>query len=134
MLTSGVIHLVGDLPLAVDLEKHEVISKRRGCALHSHGHLVELCMTHHSDAMDASHGYEERAEEFRAGRSPVIGVATVRKWASSLPTGAAVLDLGCGDGVPIMQVLVDAGFEMYGVDASPRMIAALRARFPAVQA
>lgn len=89
---------------------------------------------HDNNAKDASHGYEERSREFRAGRSPVIGVSTVRRWASELPAGAAVLDLGCGDGVPITQVLVDAGFETYGVDASPSMIAALRAHFPAVQA
>src|SRR5688572_23754660 len=99
MLTSGVVHLVGDLPLPVDFEKHEVISKGRGSALHSHGHLVELCIMHDSRATDASHGYEERAEQLRAGRSPVIGVATVRTWASGLATGAAVLDLGCGHGV-----------------------------------
>jgi hypothetical protein len=33
MLTSGVVHLVGDFPLPVDFEKHEVVSKGRGSVL-----------------------------------------------------------------------------------------------------
>jgi cyclopropane fatty-acyl-phospholipid synthase-like methyltransferase len=80
---------------------------------------------------DRSNGYEAVAGEFisrRAGSS--VGVATVREWAKTLPPGSAVLDLGCGHGVPISQALVDEGFTVYGVDASPSMIAAFRARFP----
>ena len=38
-----------------------------------------------------------------AFRSGTIGVATVRHWATSLPKGAAVLDIGCGLGVPISE-------------------------------
>jgi len=47
-----------------------------------------------------------------------------------LPPAAAVLDLGCGTGVPISQVLIERGFNVYGMDASPTMVAAFRARFP----
>jgi SAM-dependent methyltransferase len=84
--------------------------------------------------IDASHGYEESAAEFRSRRSRSIGVDTVRSWTRSLPERAAVLDLGCGDGVPITQVLIDAGLEVYAVDASPSMIKAFRERFPDVAA
>jgi cyclopropane fatty-acyl-phospholipid synthase-like methyltransferase len=49
-----------------------------------------------------------------------------------LPSGAAVLDLGCGTGVPISQALIERGFKVYGVDASPAIVAAFRARFPSV--
>jgi 2-polyprenyl-3-methyl-5-hydroxy-6-metoxy-1,4-benzoquinol methylase len=59
-----------------------------------------------------------------------VGVATVREWAKALPLRTAVLDLGCGHGVPISQALVDEGFAVYGIDASPSMIAAFRTRFP----
>ncbi|HTG35199.1 MAG TPA: class I SAM-dependent methyltransferase [Thermoanaerobaculia bacterium] len=41
-----------------------------------------------------------------------------------------VLDLGCGHGVPISQVLIQEGFVVYGVDASPAMVAAFHERFP----
>ena len=51
-------------------------------------------------------------------------------WSQMLPTGASVLDLGCGTGVPISQVLIERGFKLYGVDASPTIVAAFRARFP----
>lgn len=89
---------------------------------------------HDNTAADASHGYEEFAEEFRSRRSRSIGVETVRSWAQRLPRGAAVLDLGCGDGVPITQALLDSGLDVHGVDASPSMVGAFRARFPGVPA
>ncbi len=66
-------------------------------------------------------------------RSSRIGQAKVREWSRTLPLGAAILDLGCGHGVPISQVLIEAGFAIYGVDASERMIGAFRERFPASQ-
>jgi cyclopropane fatty-acyl-phospholipid synthase-like methyltransferase len=46
-----------------------------------------------------------------------------------LPRGCAILELGCGHGV-VSKVLVDEGFEMYGIDASVKMIEAFRQRFP----
>jgi len=56
----------------------------------------------------------------------------VADWSQMLPGGAIVLDLGCGTGVPISQVLIERGFHVHGVDASPAMVAAFRARFPTV--
>lgn len=79
---------------------------------------------------DKSHGYEQFAEAFAARRDSRIGVATVRAWAQSLPRGAMVLDLGCGNGVPISRTLIEEGCRVHGVDASPRMVAAFHARFP----
>jgi cyclopropane fatty-acyl-phospholipid synthase-like methyltransferase len=54
----------------------------------------------------------------------------VRTWAKALPPGAAVLDLGCGHGVPISQALIEDGFEAYRIETSERMTAAFRERFP----
>lgn len=80
---------------------------------------------------DQSNGYEGMADEFMRRRTnSSIGVATVREWARSLPKGATVLDLGCGHGEPISAVLAAEGAAVYGVDASPSMIAAFRARYP----
>jgi Methyltransferase domain. len=87
---------------------------------------------------DHSNGYEAIAAEFIALRGapaetrPAVGVLTVREWARTLRPGGAVLDLGCGPGYPITQLLVDAGLAVHGVDASPNMVAAFRARFPGV--
>lgn len=84
---------------------------------------------------DKSNGYEEVAPAFIAGRgsdASETGASDVAGWSRVLPGGATVLDLGCGTGVPISQALIERGFHVYGVDASPTMVAAFRARFPAV--
>lgn len=80
---------------------------------------------------DRSHGYEATAPEFMRRREQSdIGVAVVRTWARSLPRGGSVLDLGCGAGVPISEVLIDEGFAVHGIDTSPTLVAAFRRRFP----
>lgn len=79
---------------------------------------------------DPSGGYDALAQEFIRRRSPVIGVATVREWASALPSGGTVLDLGCGPGVPISVALMEEGLQVYGIDASPAMVEAFRERLP----
>ncbi len=88
-------------------------------------------MTIDTSSSDRSAGYEVVAERFIAYRSSsAVGAATVRAWAAGIPVGGAVLDLGCGSGLPISQTLVDAGFAVHGIDASPAMVAAFRVRFP----
>lgn len=81
--------------------------------------------------MDESAGYEEVAEEFMARRSALwMGAEAVREWAAGLPAGATVLDLGCGHGVPVSEVLIDGGHRVYGIDASPTLVAVFRRHFP----
>ncbi|HUF13980.1 MAG TPA: class I SAM-dependent methyltransferase [Longimicrobiales bacterium] len=82
---------------------------------------------------DLSHGYEAVSHDFITYRTrSAIGADTVRKWAEALPPGGDVLDLGCGPGVPITATLMDLGFRLHGVDASPSMVAEFRARFPEI--
>ena len=83
---------------------------------------------------DKSNGYEDIAATFLSTRNPSIGAATVREWSRPLPRGSAILDLGCGHGVPVSEALTEGGFSVYGVDASPKMIAAFRERFPEAHA
>jgi SAM-dependent methyltransferase len=86
--------------------------------------------------MDKSNGYERVAAEFLAGRgrapSTAVGTRQVRDWARTLPPGATVIDLGCGTGLPITKVLVDEKLNVYGVDASPSLVAAFRHNLPDV--
>ena len=86
--------------------------------------------------MDQSNGYERVAAEFLAGRgrapSTAVGTREVRDWARTLPLGAAVIDLGCGTGFPITKVLVGERLNVYGVDASPSLVAAFRHNLPEV--
>ena len=85
---------------------------------------------------DRSNGYEEVASVFIAGRGSGkgvgVGASVVAEWASTLLPGATVLDLGCGTGDPITRIFIEGGFKVYGVDASPSMVAVFQARFPSV--
>src|SRR5689334_20887724 len=86
---------------------------------------------------DRSNGYEGVAAEFLARRGSArtrslgIGVKAVREWARSFPPGAAVIDLGCGPGFPITDVLVMEGLNAYAIDASPSFVEAFRRTFQA---
>jgi 2-polyprenyl-3-methyl-5-hydroxy-6-metoxy-1,4-benzoquinol methylase len=85
---------------------------------------------------DRSNGYEGVSAEFLAGRGrappTAIGTTEVRAWARELPRGAAVLDLACGPGIPITQVLVAEGLSVYGVDAAPSFVEAFKRNLPGV--
>lgn len=87
---------------------------------------------------DRSNGYERVAPEFLAGRgsprtrSTGIGVKQVRDWACTLAKGATVLDLGCGPGFPITDVLITTGLNVYAVDASPSFVDAFRRNLPGI--
>jgi SAM-dependent methyltransferase len=52
---------------------------------------------------------------------------------SRLPAGAAVLDLGCGSGLPAASVLTAAGHQVTGVDFSEVQIARARQHVPAAK-
>lgn len=86
--------------------------------------------------MDRSSGYEAISEQFLAHRGSyrtgptAIGAQQVRKWASTLPRGSSVIDLGCGPGFPITAVLVEEGFHVFGVDAAPSFVAAFQRNLP----
>jgi 2-polyprenyl-3-methyl-5-hydroxy-6-metoxy-1,4-benzoquinol methylase len=84
--------------------------------------------------MDRSNGYEAVAEEFVArrasSRSSGVGVTSVRQWARTLPPGAAVIDLGCGPGLPITETLVAEGLNVFGIDAAPSFVEAFRRNVP----
>ncbi|KAA6463040.1 class I SAM-dependent methyltransferase [Acidobacteria bacterium AB60] len=84
---------------------------------------------------DKSRGYEGIAPRYIAGRGSNskgrgVGAIEVAEWSRGLPGGGSVLDVGCGTGLPISQVLIERGLEVFGVDASPSMVAAFRRNFP----
>ena len=70
-------------------------------------------------------GYDEVADRYAAlegesGSWP--RTRHVEELAERLPRGAAVLDLGCGNGVPVAVELAEAGFDVTGVDVSPEQV------------
>ena len=84
--------------------------------------------------MDRSNGYEGVAVEYLArrgsGRSTGVGVHAVRQWARTLPSGAAVIDLGCGPGFPLTEILVAEGLDVFAIDAAPSCVQAFRRNLP----
>jgi SAM-dependent methyltransferase len=77
-------------------------------------------------------GYDAIAEAYLDWGSRVVGDPRdrfVEDLAARLPDGAAVLDLGCGAGLPSTRRLAER-FEVVGVDASERQIDLARANVP----
>ena len=84
---------------------------------------------------DESNGYEGIADMYIQGRGRAvngIGSSTARAWAATFPIGSVVLDLGCGTGIPVTKILLEAGLHAYAVDASPTMVEDFRRNFPDV--
>ena len=84
------------------------------------------------DEADRSNGYEAIAEEFIKVRSET-GTHIVQQWASMLPPGSSVLDIGAGSGVPLTAILVNLDLQVWAIDASPTMTRAFAQRFPHIE-
>src|ERR1051325_9920322 len=69
------------------------------------------------------HEYDLIADWYANDRSRSIGVREALESLATLPRGARVLDLGCGNGVPLTAALVDAGYSVVGLDSSNAMLA-----------
>jgi SAM-dependent methyltransferase len=82
------------------------------------------------NSTDGSNGWEVIASQLIAVRSPTIGVATLHAWIASLHVPGAILELGCGGGIPVTGTLLYSGFDVYAIDAAPSLASACRHRFP----
>ena len=78
-------------------------------------------------------GYDRMAEQYLATKDleDPLALAALEDLASLLPSGAAVLDLGCGAGVPVTRWLADRSFAVTGVDVSARQLDLARKNVPA---
>lgn len=77
-------------------------------------------------------GYDRVAKQYLATKDPEdpLALAALEDLASLVPQGAAVLDLGCGAGVPVTRWLADRGFAVTGVDVSARQLDLARSNVP----
>ena len=78
--------------------------------------------------MDSS--YERVASGFMTARDPTIGVAEVRHWCNALSSGDALLDLGCGHGLPLGVLFRGRGLRLFAIDSSPTLLRKYRQHIP----
>lgn len=78
-------------------------------------------------------GYDRVAESYLASKDPrdPTTLTALEELSALLPAGAAVLDLGCGAGVPATSWLAARGFALTGVDISARQLELARQLVPA---
>ena len=74
--------------------------------------------------------YDLIADWYAADRTHLRGLTQVQAFVATLPPRASVLDVGCGNGIPLTKFLVDAGYEVLGIDSSPRMLEKFRTNLP----
>lgn len=76
--------------------------------------------------------YREGAEDWIAARVELAEEERpwIDRFIAALPPGGSVLDVGCGSGRPIADLLIAEGFRVTGVDASARLLDHARARLP----
>jgi SAM-dependent methyltransferase len=78
--------------------------------------------------------YERHARDWDADRNRYVGPWIDKPWhdrfVAELPSGATVLDLGCGSGSPVARYMTEHGLQVTGVDSSPTLISLCRQRLP----
>jgi SAM-dependent methyltransferase len=83
--------------------------------------------------IDAGRFYEMQALQYLDDRDRSrVGVEVVEQWARSLPFGTPIVEIACGGGYPITQVLVDSGLAVWAIDTSPTLLRQFRLRFPTI--
>jgi hypothetical protein len=78
--------------------------------------------------------YERHARDFDRDRSRALHEkAWLDRFLMHVRSSGAVLDIGCGMAGPIARYILDAGFQVVGIDSSRSMIDMCKARFPAAE-
>jgi ubiquinone/menaquinone biosynthesis C-methylase UbiE len=76
------------------------------------------------------HEYDVIADWYASERDDRTGVPEASALASSVSPGSRVLDVGCGNGIPITRVLLSAGHRIVGLDSSSAMLAQFKQNCP----
>ena len=78
--------------------------------------------------------YDLIADWYASERSEQTGVPETAALASAIPPRSRILDVGCGNGIPITQALLGAGHMVVGLDSSSAMLERLRVNCPETSA
>ena len=74
--------------------------------------------------------YDLISEWYASERIDQAGVSEVTALATSIPRRSLVLDVGCGNGIPITRALLSGGHRVVGLDSSSAMVAQFRNNCP----
>lgn len=75
--------------------------------------------------------YTEHGADFDKERGRSLAEKSwLDRFASLLPGGGSILDIGCGSGEPIAGYFIASGYDVTGIDASLPLIELCRNRFP----
>lgn len=75
--------------------------------------------------------YTEHGADFDKERGRSLAEKSwLDRFASLLPGGGSILDIGCGSGEPIAGYFIASGYDVTGIDASLPLIELCRSRFP----
>jgi SAM-dependent methyltransferase len=74
--------------------------------------------------------YDLIADWYGTDRGRTVGVAEALAVAATLSAGSWILDLGCGNGVPITEALLKTGHRVVGLDTSSGMLVHFRVNLP----
>jgi len=78
--------------------------------------------------------YDLIADWYALERVDQTGVPEVLALVKALPPGARVLDIGCGNGLPITKTLLAADVRVVGIDSAAKMLARFRVNLPTTPA
>ncbi|MEJ2624895.1 MAG: class I SAM-dependent methyltransferase [Pseudolabrys sp.] len=74
--------------------------------------------------------YERHAHAFDQKRGRALFERSwLDRFATLVPAGGHILDLGCGMGEPIARYFIEQGYRVTGIDSAPTMISLCRGRF-----
>jgi SAM-dependent methyltransferase len=73
--------------------------------------------------------WERVADRYNRRRDFRVGVL-FEAFTEALPIGARVLDVGSGTGLPYSKLLAEQGYDVVGVDVSPKMVELARTNVP----
>ncbi|MCG3225373.1 MAG: class I SAM-dependent methyltransferase [Candidatus Heimdallarchaeota archaeon] len=75
-------------------------------------------------------GYNKIALNYHSERNKFESIIELRQFTELLTSGAKILDVGCGAGVPVTKYLVDEGFSVIGIDISEEMLSLAKKHVP----
>lgn len=75
-------------------------------------------------------GYDKIAQIYLASRDRLKSGKYIQQLLKYLPKQSTILDLGCGAGIPVDDILLKAGHEVIGIDISSEQIKLARKNCP----